>query len=124
MTETAPEPVALDAVVTVTEPAARQITSMLAEDNENAGKALRVFVEAGGCSGMQYGMVFDETRDDDIRSEFHGVAVVIELPQTYWSNLFEPSRNTPKRLRDVHLRYLQRVGNPNDTGVLRVSNRK
>ena len=67
MSETAPEPVALDAVVTVTEPAARQITSMLAEDNENAGKALRVFVEAGGCSGMQYGMVFDETRDDDMR---------------------------------------------------------
>ena len=78
MTETAPEPVALDAVVTVTEPAARQITSMLAEDKENAGKALRVFVEAGGCSGMQYGMVFDETRDDDVRSEFHGVAVVID----------------------------------------------
>lgn len=78
MTETAPAPVASDAVVTVTEPAARQITSMLAEDKENAGKALRVFVEAGGCSGMQYGMVFDETRDDDIRSEFHGVAVVID----------------------------------------------
>ena len=78
MTETAPAPVASDAVVTVTEPAARQISTMLAEDQENAGKALRVFVEAGGCSGMQYGMVFDEQRDDDLRAEFHGVAVVVD----------------------------------------------
>jgi iron-sulfur cluster assembly protein/iron-sulfur cluster insertion protein len=71
-------PAVSDSVITLTEAAARQITSMLAEDRENAGKTLRVFVEAGGCSGMQYGMVFDERRDDDLVSEFYGVGVLID----------------------------------------------
>ena len=67
-----------DSIVTVTESAAQQIAAMLAGDAENAGKSLRVFVEAGGCSGMQYGMVFDERRPDDLGAEFHGVGVVVD----------------------------------------------
>lgn len=67
-----------DAVITLTESAARQIAQMQAEDKENAGKALRVFIEAGGCSGMQYGMVFDDTRDQDISAEFFGVRVLVD----------------------------------------------
>lgn len=67
-----------DAVVTLTESAARQIATMLAGDPENAGKNLRVFVEAGGCSGLQYGMVFDEKRDDDLAVELLGVGVVVD----------------------------------------------
>ena len=67
-----------DSGVTLTESAARQIAIMLAEDKENAGKCLRVFVEAGGCSGMQYGMVFDEKRAEDIAAEFHGVSVLVD----------------------------------------------
>ena len=30
---------------------------------DHAGKFLRVYVEQGGCSGMQYGMTFDEQRE-------------------------------------------------------------
>ena len=74
----APEAVTPSPVVTLTEPAARQISSMLADDSENAGKHLRVFVEAGGCSGLQYGMVFDEQRDDDQVAAFHGVCVLVD----------------------------------------------
>jgi iron-sulfur cluster assembly protein len=70
--------VAQDSIVTLTESAARQIAAMLSSDPENAGKSLRVFVEAGGCSGMQYGMVFDEKRADDLGTEFHGVGVVVD----------------------------------------------
>ncbi|MFN7138953.1 MAG: iron-sulfur cluster insertion protein ErpA [Limisphaerales bacterium] len=66
-----------DAVVQLTDAAAGQVKIMLASD-ENKGKALRVYVEAGGCSGMQYGMVFDEKRNDDIVVEFHGVPVVVD----------------------------------------------
>ncbi len=73
-----PAAVTTDSVVTLTESAARQISSMLADDSENAGKHLRVFVEAGGCSGLQYGMVFDEKRDDDQVAEFHGVSVLVD----------------------------------------------
>lgn len=81
MTATTPETtteVSTEPVITLTESAARQIASMQAEDKENAGKALRVFIEAGGCSGMQYGMVFDEVRDDDLTADFHGVRVVVD----------------------------------------------
>ena len=67
-----------ESVVIVTESAAKEIQSMLAREKENAGKALRVYVEGGGCSGMQYGMVFDEKRSDDTVTELHGVAVLVD----------------------------------------------
>jgi iron-sulfur cluster assembly accessory protein len=51
---------------------------MLAKEAEPAGKALRVYVEQGGCSGMQYGMVFDQPRDGDWRAEQHGVPVLVD----------------------------------------------
>lgn len=66
------------AVVTLTENAASQVKSMLATDRESAGKGLRLYVEAGGCSGMQYGMLFDQKRADDIAAECHGVPVLID----------------------------------------------
>jgi iron-sulfur cluster assembly accessory protein len=64
--------------VSLTESAAQQIRSMLADQPENAGKILRIYVEGGGCSGMQYGMVFDEKRDNDRVSEFFGVSVLVD----------------------------------------------
>ena len=67
-----------ETVVSVTESAAKEIQSMLTREKENAGKALRVYVEGGGCSGMQYGMVFDEKRPDDITHDFHGVSVLVD----------------------------------------------
>jgi iron-sulfur cluster assembly accessory protein len=64
--------------VNLTESAANEIKSMLAKQGENAAKALRVYIEAGGCSGMQYGMVFDEKRPDDLVDEFYGVSVLVD----------------------------------------------
>ena len=65
-------------VVTVTEGAAREIKSILAREKENSGKGFRVYVEGGGCSGMQYGMLFDEKRADDLVAELHGVSVLVD----------------------------------------------
>jgi iron-sulfur cluster insertion protein len=65
-------------VLSLTESAAAQVKHLLANEPENAGKTLRIYVEGGGCSGMQYGMVFDERRPDDASSEFHGVNVLID----------------------------------------------
>jgi iron-sulfur cluster assembly accessory protein len=45
---------------------------------ENAGRQMRFYVEQGGCSGMQYGMVFDEKRDGDQSVEQRGVAVLVD----------------------------------------------
>ena len=65
-------------LLTVTEDAARQVGIVRAKEPENAVKTLRVFVEEGGCSGLQYGMVFDEKRDDDHALEFFGETVLVD----------------------------------------------
>lgn len=67
-----------ESVVIVTENAAREIKAMITREKENAGKGLRVYVEGGGCSGMQYGMVFDEKRADDLATDLHGVSVLVD----------------------------------------------
>src|SRR2546430_8127186 len=64
-------------VVTLTESAVGEVKSLL-EKPENAGKVLRVYVEQGGCSGMQYSLVFDEQRPDDFAAEMHGVSVLVD----------------------------------------------
>jgi iron-sulfur cluster assembly accessory protein len=66
-----------EAVVSLTPGAAVEVKSILAKP-ENAGKTLRIYVEQGGCSGMQYGMVFDEKRDGDLAAEEHGVEVLVD----------------------------------------------
>jgi iron-sulfur cluster assembly protein/iron-sulfur cluster insertion protein len=67
-----------DAVVQLTEAAANEIRQLQAGDPANLGKPLRIYVEGGGCSGMQYGMVFDERREGDAVGEFFGVGVVVD----------------------------------------------
>jgi iron-sulfur cluster assembly accessory protein len=67
-----------ESVVTLTESAASQIKSMLSSQKENEGKALRVYIEGGGCSGLQYGMVFDEKRDGDVAADYYGVSVLVD----------------------------------------------
>jgi iron-sulfur cluster insertion protein len=66
-----------EAVVSLTENATEEVKSLLAK-SENAGKNLRLYIEQGGCSGMQYGMVFDEKRDGDLVSERGGISVLID----------------------------------------------
>lgn len=68
----------VEPVVRLTESAASQVKSMIAEHPENAGKTLRVYVEDGGCSGMQYGLTFDEKRDNDLTVDCFGVAVFVD----------------------------------------------
>ena len=46
-------------MITVTSTAASKIHELLTEENK-AAAALRVFVQGGGCSGFQYGLMIDE----------------------------------------------------------------
>jgi iron-sulfur cluster assembly accessory protein len=68
---------ATDSIVRLTESAAQEVKSLL-QKAENAGKHLRVYVEQGGCSGMQYAMVFDEKRPDDAVCDGLGVSVLVD----------------------------------------------
>ena len=65
-------------VIQITENAAAEVKSMRAKP-ENASKHLRVYVEQGGCSGMQYGMTFDEPREGDNLTDMHGVTVLVDV---------------------------------------------
>jgi iron-sulfur cluster assembly protein/iron-sulfur cluster insertion protein len=73
MTET----VTIKPIVGLTARAGEECKSLLALP-ENAGKNFRVYVEQGGCSGMQYGMVFDEKRDGDLASEQYGMEILVD----------------------------------------------
>lgn len=52
-----------ETVLTVT-PAAVAVIKNLLQERNIPNHALRVFVTGGGCSGMQYGMAFEETEKD------------------------------------------------------------
>ena len=64
--------------VVLTESAARRIALLRAEANA-ANAFLRIAVSGGGCSGFQYGLSFDDHRnEDDLVFERDGVGVVID----------------------------------------------
>ena len=51
-------------MIVITENATVKITDILAEENNPKAK-IRVFVQGGGCSGMQYGFTIDEEQNED-----------------------------------------------------------
>jgi iron-sulfur cluster assembly protein len=67
-----------EAVVTLTPSAVDEIRAKLASEPAGAGKGLRLYVEKGGCSGLQYGLVFDERRAEDLEQSFDGVSVWVD----------------------------------------------
>jgi iron-sulfur cluster assembly accessory protein len=67
-------------MISVTETAAGKINELLAEENK-VGAALRVFVQGGGCSGFQYGLMIDEgegQQDADQVFEVNGVRLFVD----------------------------------------------
>jgi iron-sulfur cluster assembly accessory protein len=66
------------ATVSLTPEAQAQLKQLLAQEN-NPQLGLRVFVSGGGCSGLQYGMAFDDSvRAEDEVVEVAGVRVIID----------------------------------------------
>jgi iron-sulfur cluster assembly protein/iron-sulfur cluster insertion protein len=64
-------------VIRLTEGAASQVKILLAAESQK-GKSLRVYVEDGGCSGLQYGLTFDEKRENDLIMDCFGVSVFVD----------------------------------------------
>jgi iron-sulfur cluster assembly protein len=69
-------------MVTVTDAALGQLKELISRSDGEADQAvgLRVFVQAGGCSGFSYGMGLDENppREDDEIDTVEGVRVYVD----------------------------------------------
>ena len=65
-------------MISVTPTAAEKITELLTEENKlDAG--LRVFVQGGGCSGFQYGLMIEESGGvGDQLFESNGVRLFVD----------------------------------------------
>ncbi len=67
-------------MIHVTETAASRISELLVEEGK-VGSGLRVFVQGGGCSGFQYGLMIDEGEGDaesDQVFEVNGVKLLVD----------------------------------------------
>ena len=66
-------------MINVSETAASKISELLIEENKG-GSGLRVFVQGGGCSGFQYGLMIEENGQGagDQVFESHGVKLFVD----------------------------------------------
>lgn len=67
-------------MINVTETAATRISELLVEEGRT-GAGLRVFVQGGGCSGFQYGLMIDDgdgNAEADQVYEVNGVKLLVD----------------------------------------------
>ncbi len=64
-------------MISLTDSAVKHLQELV-RTHEDATKGLRLFVEHGGCAGMQYGMRLDHTQEGDDVLEQEGVKVMID----------------------------------------------
>src|SRR5258706_8241235 len=65
-------------VLSVTDAAVNKVKDFAAKMPDAAGKALRVFIQGGGCSGFQYGFTFDEQKPNDYVLKVKDITVVVD----------------------------------------------
>ena len=94
-------------MINVTPAAASKISELLTEENKTEA-GLRVFVQGGGCSGFQYGLMIDEGEGDattDAVIESHGVKLLVDpsaratcaAPRST-SSTTSPAADSPSRI--------------------------
>ena len=64
-------------MVSLSEQAVTKIRS-LQKEISGEDKLLRIFVDSGGCSGLEYGMSFDLRKDEDELLESGGVSFLMD----------------------------------------------
>ena len=73
--------------IVITESAAAKLQEVLEQKGVAETHGLRVFVQGGGCGGMQYGMTFDNNpREDDEVYEQHGIKVYVDPISLFYIN--------------------------------------
>ena len=96
-------------IVTITPKAAEKVAEFMKQEGKD-NLLLRVYVSGGGCSGLSYGMGFEEKADEDDKVfEQNGVKVLID---SYSQNY----------LKDANIDYIDslmgsgfKINNPNVT---------
>jgi iron-sulfur cluster assembly protein len=63
-------------LVDITQDAMTEVKNLLAK--EEPGKALRLAVQGGGCSGLSYKLQFDMPKDNDYVVQHDGISVLID----------------------------------------------
>lgn len=64
-------------MISLTESAIKQL-HVLVQEQGDPSKGLRIFVEKGGCAGLQYGMKLDAAQEGDEVVREDGVQVLID----------------------------------------------
>jgi len=64
-------------MITLTESAATHLRALIEEKGE-PGKALRIYIERGGCAGLSYEMKLDDPKPTDTAAERDGVKVIVD----------------------------------------------
>ena len=65
-------------MITMTQNAVRHVRELMQDAPDAGGKALRLYVQGGGCAGFEYGFSFDERKEDDSVAPQDGFDVVID----------------------------------------------
>lgn len=65
-------------MLSMSEKAVEKVKFYASQMPEADGKALRIFVQGGGCSGLQYGFTFDDLQDGDTVVEASDLKVLVD----------------------------------------------
>ena len=66
-------------MISLTTKAAEKVKGILDQEKASLPQGgLRIYVQGGGCSGFQYGMVLDEVTDGDEILEVQGIKVIVD----------------------------------------------
>ena len=72
-------------MIHVTDTAFRQL-QLLVSEQEDSSKGLRIYVERGGCAGLQYGMGLDHVQEGDEIIERDGLKVIVAADSAHFLN--------------------------------------
>lgn len=70
-------------MILVTDSAFQHLQTIVREQDDQT-KGLRIFVENGGCAGMQYGMGLDHKKEGDEVVERDGVQVIVDAESAHF----------------------------------------
>ena len=68
----------VEAPVTFTEGAVKEIKRLMADEGFDKSQYLRVGVKGGGCSGLSYVLGFDQLEADDEQFSIEGIDVIMK----------------------------------------------